>query len=119
MFNKWKVTGITIGEEVLHLKSMSSMCGLDTIAIGDSKAGRQAWREIEAKAQFKYKRVVFPDNNGANCLYINGTIFHPCESDYPESYKVWQTLDCHKVSLSNSEMAKADGSLTCSSIRIN
>ena len=98
---------------------MSSVAGIDLIAISDSEAGRRAWREIETKAHYKYKKLVFPDNNGANCLFINGTVLHPPKEEYPESFKVWETLDCPKVPLPNSEMAKADGSLTCNSIRIH
>ena len=119
-FPEWPVTGITVGAPVLHLKSMSSMCGVDTIAIGDSEAGRKAWREIETLSHYKkYKCVVFPDDNGSNCLFINGTVMHPPEVEYPESYKVWQTIPGPRVELPNSELAKADGSLTCNSIRIS
>lgn len=119
-FPEWPVTGITVSPPVLHLKSMSSLCGVDTIAIGDSEAGRRAWREIETLSHYKkYKRVVFPDNNGANCLFVNGTVMHPPEVEYPESYKVWQTISGPKVELPNSELAKADGSLTCNSIRFS
>ena len=98
---------------------MSSLCAIDTIAIGDSAAGRRAWAEIEAKARFKYKRLAFPDDNGANCLFVNGVVLHPSKEDYPRSYEIWQTLDCEKVPLQNSEFIKADGSLTCCSILIN
>ena len=98
---------------------MSSIAGIDLVAISDSPAGREVWRQIEANATHKYKKLVFPDNNGANCLYINGVVYHPPKEEYPESYKVWETLDCPRVSIPNSEMAKADGSLTCNSIRIN
>ena len=119
-FPEWAVTGIRVEPPILHLKSMSSMCGIDTIAIGDSSAGQAAWRQIETTSHFKkYKRLVFPDNNGANCLFVNGTVMHPPESEYPDSYPVWQSLDLPKVELPNSECAKADGSLTCSSIRIH
>ncbi len=117
-FPKWPVTGITVQAEVLHLKSMSSMAGIDLIAIGDSEAGRVAWREIETKAHYKYNQLTFPDDNGANCLFINGTVLHPPKGEYPRSFEVWQTLDCPRVEVPNSEMAKADGSLTCNSIRI-
>jgi dimethylargininase len=119
VFPEWPVTGIAVSHPVLHFKSMSSMCGVDTIAISDSDAGRKAWREIESLAHFKrYKPLVFPDDNGANCLFINGTVLHPPEEEYPESYKVWQTVNLPRVEVPNSEMAKADGSLTCNSIRI-
>lgn len=118
-FPEWPVTGITITPPVLHLSSMSSMCGIDTIAIGDSQSGRIAWKEIQTMSYYqKYNCLVFPDNNGANCLFINGTIFHPPEDEYPESYKIWQTVDRPRIELPNSELAKADGSLTCNSIRI-
>lgn len=119
VFPEWPVTGITVSHPVLHLKSMSSMCGIDSIAISDSESGKIAWKEIESSAHFKgYKPVLFPDDNGANCLFINGTIFHPPEEEYPESYKVWQKFDLPRVELPNSELAKSDGSLTCNSIRI-
>lgn len=119
IFPHWPVSGIPVSLPVLHLKSMSSMAGIDTIAISDSRSGQIAWKEIERVAQHKYNRLVFPDNNGANCLFINGTVLHPPKEEYPQSYEVWQTLDCEKIELANSELAKADGSLTCNSVRIN
>ena len=104
---------------MLHLKSMSSLCGIDTIAIGNSEAGKQAWKEIEMKSKFKYKKIAFPDNNGANSLFVNGVILHPSEEDYPNSYEVWKNIDCETIPLKNSELIKADGSLTCCSILLN
>lgn len=119
IFPQWPVSAIPVTLPVLHLKSMSSMAGIDLIAISESESGNIAWKEIERVAHHKYKRLGFPDNNGANCLFINGTILHPPKEEYPRSYKVWQTLDCEKIELPNSELAKADGSLTCNSVRIN
>ena len=117
-FPGWPVTGIHVQKGVLHLKSLSSLAGIDLIAIGDTEAGRKVWREIETKAQFKYNKLVFPDNNGANCLFVNGVVLHPSKDDYPRSFEVWETLRCPRVSIPNSELAKTDGSLTCNSIRI-
>lgn len=121
VFSKWPVTGIRVkqGTGVLHLKSMSSMCAVDTIAISGTSTGMPAWREIETQGRYKYKKLFFPDDNGANCLFINGVVLHPSKQDYPESFKVWQMLECEKIELPNSEMIKADGSLTCNSILIN
>ena len=112
------MVGIPI-KNSLHLKSVCSLCGIDTIAIGDSNAGQQVWKDIDSNAHFKYKKIVFPDNTGANCLYVNGTVLHPSQDDYPESYKVWQSLDCEKIPLRTGELSKADGCLTCCSILIN
>lgn len=114
----WPVTGIEVPRGILHLKSLSSLCGTDTIAIAGSKEGQLVWKEIQQLAKFKYNKLVFPDNNGANCLFINGAVLHTSESDYPESFKVWETLDTQRISLDNSELAKADGSLTCNSVRV-
>ena len=112
------MTGIKVSRGVLHLTSLCSICGIDTIAIGGSPQGQEVWKEIEKLAQHSYKRVVFPDNNGANCQFINGVICHPPRDEYPESFKVWETFDTPRISLPNSELAKADGSLTCNSLSI-
>lgn len=69
-------------------------------------------------AQYKYDRIIFPDNNGANCLLINGVILHPNQEEYPESFKIWETINGTKIPLPNSEFYKADGSLTCNSVRV-
>ena len=119
MFSEWPVTGIHVNSEVLHLKSMSSMAGVDLIAIGDTPAGQRAWKDIEQHASFSYNKLLLPDENGANCLFINGTVLHVTEEEYPESFKIWENLDVPRIQLPNSELSKADGSLTCCSVRIN
>lgn len=118
VFADWPVTGVKVDKGILHLKSMCSMAGLDIIAISESQGGRRAWNEVELFGSFKYKQLLFPDDNGANCLFVNGVILHPAKDEYPNSYKVWETLECPKVEIANSEFAKSDGSLTCNSIRV-
>ena len=95
------------------------MCDIDTISICDHAAGRQAWKEIDSDPNVKYKKVVFPEFNGANCLLMNGVLFHPPKEECPESYKIWETFKYKLVPLPNSELNKVDGSLTCNSKRIN
>ena len=119
MFHEWPVTGVHVNPEVLHLKSMSSMAGVDLIAIGDTPAGRRAWKDIEQNAFFKnYHRFVLPDGIGANCLFVNGTVFHVSEDDFPDSFRVWETLKVPRIAQANVELGKADGALTCCSILI-
>ena len=119
VFHEWPVVGVTVQPEVLHLKSMGSMAGVDLIALGNSAAGRRAWKEIQEKSQFKYQLVSFPDNNAANCLFINGTLLHATKEEYPLSHPLWEQFEGPRVELANSEFSKADGSLTCCSVRIN
>ena len=116
-FPDWHVTPVRVMRGVLHLKSMASICGVNKLAISSSPAGQLAWKDIETKAKFKYERFLFPDNNGANCLFMNGTIMHPSRNEYPRSWELWQQFNCPRIELENSELAKADGSLTCNSIR--
>ena len=118
VFPDWKVTGIRIPKGTLHLKSVCSIAGVDTIAVSDTQAGRNAWKEIESKAHYKYDRLTFPDDNGANCLFMNGVVLHTPKEEYPESAVVWEHLNCPKVAVPNSEFAKSDGSLTCRAIRV-
>ena len=107
------------GTDALHLKSLSSLCGIDTIAMADTAAGKIAMKGIESSSKFKYKTLWFPENPGANCLFVNGVVLHPSKEDCPGSYEVWQTLECEKVPLRLSEIMKADGCLSCCSILIN
>lgn len=59
-FPQWPVTAVPVHSPVLHLKSMSSMAGIDVIAISETASGNTAWKEIESQAHFKYKRLGFP-----------------------------------------------------------
>lgn len=72
-----------------------------------------------SKGNFKYDKIVFPDNTGANCLFVNDVVLHPSRDDYPGSYEIWQSLDCEKIPLRTGELSKADGCLSCCSILIN
>lgn len=121
VYPSWPVRGITVsGDGVLHLVTMSSICDIDTISICDHGAGRRAWKEIDSDPNIRYKKVVFPEFNGANCVLMNGVLCHPPKEDCPESFKIWETFDKYKlVSLPNSELNKVDGSLTCNLKRIN
>ena len=70
-FPHWPVTGITVRSPVLHLKSMSSMAGIDLIAISESPSGNIAWKEIETHAHYKYNKLGFPGTHVNFYLYFN------------------------------------------------
>jgi len=73
---------------------------------------------MEKEATFQYQILRVPDKEAANCLYINGTLIHRSPEEFPESAKVFEELACDKLDLNMSEMAKAQGALTCCSILI-
>jgi len=118
VFHDYPVTAVK--SETLHLKSMCSMAGVGVIAISSTPAGQQAQNEIEQKAHYKYDYLIFPDDGAANCLFINGVVLHATPEEYPRSYHIWYDYDKYpKMEVPNSEMAKAGGLLTCSSILLH
>ena len=104
----------------LHLKSFMSMAGDDCIAIGQSPAATTAKKMIEDKGKSKYSFLECPDDIGANCLFLNGTIVHATKEDYPGSYDVFAQFStpAKKIVLSASEVNKVDGCYTCCSVLI-
>ena len=119
MFPTWPVRAITVDSGTLHLKSLVAVCGIDTLAISDTTAGKQAWKEITSNTTtFKYNTVVFPENGVTNCIYMNGVLFHPTKDEFPNSHHIWESIECPRVPVSTSELNKADGLLTCCSVRI-
>ncbi|XP_028414206.1 N(G),N(G)-dimethylarginine dimethylaminohydrolase 1-like [Dendronephthya gigantea] len=119
-FPNYPVTAIDMGESgsVLHLKSCLSMAGPELIAIGQSETGEECWNAIVNHGKFKYNKLSVPENIAANVLYINGTLVHQAASFIPKSIGVLQALNCPKLEVDMSELAKADGALTCDSLLI-
>jgi len=99
----------------LHLKSMMTLLGEDTIIISNDKAGRDAWEEIKSKGKYEYKRVEVPDVHSTNVLYINGTVVHPPTS-CPASLKALDSNPSPKIVVDATEFRKVDGCLTCLSV---
>ncbi|XP_072176798.1 N(G),N(G)-dimethylarginine dimethylaminohydrolase 1-like [Diadema setosum] len=120
-FENYPVSPIKLAEGSLHLKSFMSMASPGVIAVGSSKAAQKALKEIESKASFKYSKVTLPDDEAANCVYVNRTLIHCSQEDFPESYKKFESLFPHtnRIEMPNSEFRKVDGALTCRSILIH
>ena len=117
VFSKYPVHGIAV-EKHLHLKSMMTMVWDDTIVVGESEPAQKAWAEIKNTASFQYKCVTVPEDKAANCLIVNGTVVHLVSEEIPKSVEKFRQLSCPKIELSNSELHKVDGCLTCLSIFI-
>lgn len=73
----------------------------------------------------RYDKLTVPDDVAANCIYINSpskghVLLHRTPEEYPESAKVYEKLKDHLlIPVSNSELEKVDGLLTCCSVLIN
>ena len=55
-----------------------------------------------------------------NCLVINGVLLHRGEDEFPESVAVIRQKfpNTRKIELTNKELSKVDGALTCCSVLI-
>ncbi|CAO2600359.1 N(G),N(G)-dimethylarginine dimethylaminohydrolase 1, partial [Lemmus lemmus] len=88
-FKDYAVSTVPVADS-LHLKSFCSMAGPNLIAIG------------------------------SNIPNKGHVLLHRTPEEYPESAKVYEKLKDHLlIPVSNSEMEKVDGLLTCSSVFIN
>ena len=119
-FPGYPVHGITV-DAGLHLKSMMSMISEAVVAIGCSSAAISARKQICIAAQREYEFVEFADDLAANLVCINGTVFHVPASEFPASRDSLELLKQYgrTIELSNSELNKVDGALTCCSVLLS
>lgn len=94
------------------------MAGKDLIAIGSSPAAERAKQLMITEGNFQYQFWPVPDDIGANCLFINGTLVRASHNVFPESSVQYEKLNCQQVPLSCSELNKVDGCFTCCSVLI-
>ncbi|KAH0519456.1 N(G),N(G)-dimethylarginine dimethylaminohydrolase 1 [Microtus ochrogaster] len=123
-FKDYAVSTVPVADS-LHLKSFCSMAGPNLIAIGSSESAQKALKIMQQMSDHRYDKLTVPDDMAANCIYLNipnkgHVLLHRTPEEYPESAKVYEKLKDHLlIPVSNSEMEKVDGLLTCSSIFIN
>ncbi|XP_077986402.1 N(G),N(G)-dimethylarginine dimethylaminohydrolase 1-like [Glandiceps talaboti] len=112
-FPDYRVSSINVNQS-LHLKSLISMAGPDVLAVGSSDAAKKMLKEMELKGEYDYETLTLPDDEAANCLYVNGTLIHCSKEEYPESYKVFEDKmpDERRIALDFSELRKVDGLIT-------
>nr|XP_031321370.1 N(G),N(G)-dimethylarginine dimethylaminohydrolase 1 isoform X2 [Camelus dromedarius] len=123
-FKDYAVSMVPVAD-ALHLKSFCSMAGPNLIAIGSSEAAQKALKIMQQMSDHRYDKLTVPDDTAANCIYLNipskgHVLLHRTPEEYPESAKVYEKLKDHMlIPVSNSELEKVDGLLTCCSIFIN
>lgn len=123
-FKDYAVSTVPVADS-LHLKSFCSMAGPNLIAIGSSESAQKALKIMQQMSDHRYDKLTVPDDMAANCIYLNipskgHVLLHRTPEEYPESAKVYEKLKDHLlIPVSNSEMEKVDGLLTCCSVFIN
>ena len=130
---KGRASGVGVGAEradaALHLKSVCSLLGPDTLAVADSELGRalafflQDASGVPRAARLAGRRLAFvlvPDEAAANVLFVNGAVLHQPRARFPRSFEALddfaRAAGVALVEVDTSELAKADGALTCCSV---
>lgn len=106
--------------EGLHLKSSMSMISPDLILIGSSQPAQSCRQQIEKKSKFldhyRFVNVDEDQNGSANVLSFNDRLV--CSQSFQHLYSKMSDFK-NATSLSNDELKKIDGCLTCRSVFFN
>ncbi|XP_020391506.2 N(G),N(G)-dimethylarginine dimethylaminohydrolase 1 [Rhincodon typus] len=109
----------------LHLKTFCTMAGPGLIAIGSSPHAQNTLKQMQEMSEHSYNKLTLPDDEAANCVYLNipekgHVLLHRTANEFPASAKEFEKLkDYTLIPISNTELAKVDGGLTCCSILLN
>ncbi|XP_059839695.1 N(G),N(G)-dimethylarginine dimethylaminohydrolase 1 isoform X3 [Hypanus sabinus] len=124
VFKDYAVSKVSV-KGALHLKSFCTMAGPGLIAIGSSDQAQKVLTNMQEMSEHRYDKLTLPDDEAANCVYLNTpqhghVLLHRSAEEHPESAKVFEKLkDYLLIPVSNSELAKVDGGLTCCSILLS
>ncbi|XP_038649547.1 N(G),N(G)-dimethylarginine dimethylaminohydrolase 1 [Scyliorhinus canicula] len=124
VFKDYAVSKVSV-TGTLHLKSYCTMAGPGLIAIGSSEHAQKALQIMQEMSDHRYDKLTLPDDQAANCVYLNipnkgHVLLHRTAQEFPESAKVFEKLKNYTlIPVSNTELAKVDGGLTCCSVLLN
>ncbi|XP_049885501.1 N(G),N(G)-dimethylarginine dimethylaminohydrolase 1 [Pectinophora gossypiella] len=112
-FPEFPCTPIKVSKGAQHLKKYITVAGPDILCVGASKEAKELLKRIEREATFSYQTLTVPEDDAANCLYVNGTLIHRAIEEIPDSFKVFcEKIDFARRSICFSELAKISTGLS-------
>lgn len=112
-FPEFPCTPIKVSRGALHLKKYITVAGPDILCVGASKEAKEVLKRMEREANFSYQTLTVPEDEAANCLYVNGTLIHRAIEEIPEAFKVFcEKIDFARRSICFSELAKLKAGLS-------
>ncbi|KAJ8736972.1 hypothetical protein PYW07_000243 [Mythimna separata] len=112
-FPEFPCTPVKISKGAKSLKSYITVAGSDILCVSASKEAKELLKRIEREATFTYQTLTVPEDEAANCLYINGTLIHRAIEEIPEAFKVFcEKIDFARRSICFSELAKMPAGLS-------
>lgn len=70
------------------MKKYITVAGPDILCVGAGKEAKEILKRMEREATFSYQTLTVPEDDAANCLYVNGTLIHRAIEEIPDSFKV-------------------------------
>lgn len=104
-----EVIGVPVGE-LLHLKCVCSSPRPDLVLLAAGTIAPDTFAGVE--------RIVVPaaETHAANCVALGGAVLIP--ADCPVTARALQAAGFRVLTIDNTQIRRADGALTCLSIRI-
>ena len=104
----FEVIGVKIRNTTLHLKSVCTYLGNGCIILAEGY--------LDDKIFSEYDKIIVPKEEEycANCLVVNGKILIP--KGFPKTKSLIEAKGFSVIEMEISEIQKADGALTCSSV---
>jgi len=96
-----------------RLKDRLTMAGDDVLSVSSGDTSQQLLKRIERGASHRYQTLTLPEEDAANCLFVNGTLIHIDSSEASESAKLFlDKVDYSQTSVQLSEFQKTGRGLT-------
>ncbi|CAH2034704.1 unnamed protein product, partial [Iphiclides podalirius] len=112
-FPEFPCTPIKMSKGAKHLKKYITVAGTDILCVGASKEAQELLKRMEREATFSYQTLTVPEDDAANCLFVNGTLIHRAIEEIPDSFKVFcEKIDFARRSICFSELAKVSTGLS-------
>ncbi|XP_063837786.1 N(G),N(G)-dimethylarginine dimethylaminohydrolase 1 [Ostrinia nubilalis] len=112
-FPEFPCTPIKMAKGTRSLKKYITVAGPEILCVGASKEAKEILKRMEREATFSYQTLTVPEDEAANCLYINGTLIHRAIEEIPDSFKVFcEKIDFARRSICFSELAKISTGLS-------
>ncbi|XP_021199837.3 N(G),N(G)-dimethylarginine dimethylaminohydrolase 1 [Helicoverpa armigera] len=112
-FPEFPCTPIKISKGTQELKKYITVAGSDILCVSASKEAKELLKRIEREATFTYQTLTVPEDEAANCLYVNGTLIHRAIEEIPQAFKVFcEKIDFARRSICLSELAKMPAGLS-------
>jgi len=86
------------------LSDRLTLAGPEVLAVGGGQHPQTVLRRIEREATNRYQTLTLPEDEAANCMYVNNTLVHAHSIEIPLSSKVFS----EKISFATKEISLSE-----------